>query len=396
MSASSENLSTELANALLTSKLIKKTDLQKVVDAINEFETQSGKSLPDALKKNASSGPRNNFKKLMPFNGYVDEKRCICLNINNGLYSQCNNPPNEKLGNMCKTCCSPNGKSGLTKKDVCGTIHDRISQYEETGDINHYRAPSIEVSGKNKPGPLAKSLGKVIEELNTKREKDEKPLIDIQDVMNFAEEKSHDIPEDCWKVVTRSKGRQTTPPSSPKQDVLEEKCDEIPKKKSKSKSPKKIPKIASDDDDSDEEPEVPKKKSKSKSPKKIPKMTSDDEDDEEEPEVPKKKSKSKSPKKIPKITSDDDSDYDEVPPPKPNSTIKDPDADSDDDEVPPPKRKSKSKSPEKKSPELVKQSLSDILSDMDDDDNTNITPAPKPAPKKVPKKSKKSPKNPKK
>ena len=367
MSASSENLSTELANALLTSKLIKKTDLQKVVDAINEFETQSGKSLPDALKKNASSGPRNNFKKLMPFNGYVDEKRCICLNINNGLYSQCNNPPNEKLGNMCKSCCSPNGKSGLTKKDVCGTIHDRISQYEETGDINHYRAPSIEVSGKNKPGPLAKSLGKVIEELNTKREKEDKPLIDIQDVMNFAEEKSHDIPEDCWKVVTRSKGRQTTPPSSPKDDVLEEKCDEIPKKKSKSKSPKKIPKMTSDDDDSDEEPEVPKKKSKSKSPKKIP-----------------------------KDASDDDSDYDEVPPPKRNSTIKDQDDDSDYDEVPPPKRKSKSKSPEKKSPELVKQSLADILSDMDDDDNTNITPAPKPAPKKVPKKSKKSPKNAKK
>ena len=198
-----ERLIKELSNK----GYLKKGKEDKALAIINGLSVNKNK-IPKQFAGKKPNRDANLIKKLMPFTGVCIQGKCQALNNNHGLFNQCDKAP-QNNSKYCKACQSPNGTSGLTRIQSCGTVQDRIMQYEESGDINKYKTPTNEAKKRNgdmvvKNGVWARTVGKVLEELNKKRE----TPIEREQIEDLAEEMGLDIPEACWEVPVSKRGRK--------------------------------------------------------------------------------------------------------------------------------------------------------------------------------------------
>ncbi len=217
-----EQLAKQLTDELFEKGFIKKGKASDVTSVINDFKIMKPKT-PANFNGKKPDRDATLIKKLIPFAGGCIDGRCQALNNNHGLFNQCDKKPVGK-SLYCKGCNSPNATSGLTKVQTCGTVQDRIDQYEEHGDLNKYKTPTNEITDKNgdpktKKGVCAKPLGKVLHEINKKRENDGKVPITIEQIQEEASKVDIEIPEECLEVPVSKRGRKagsknSTPASS--------------------------------------------------------------------------------------------------------------------------------------------------------------------------------------
>ena len=196
-----------LITDLIKAGVIKKGKKEEALQIINRLNVNYTK-IPKQLAGNKPNRDANLIKKLIPFTGVCIEGRCQALNNNHGLFNQCDKPP-QTNSKYCKACQSPNGTSGLTRIQSCGTVQDRIMQYEETGDINKYKTPTNDAKKRNgemivKNGVWARTVGKVLEDINKKRE----TPIEREQIEEQAEELGLEIPDECWEVPVSKRGRK--------------------------------------------------------------------------------------------------------------------------------------------------------------------------------------------
>lgn len=199
-------LGNRLIELLVSKSIIKKGKKDEALDIINGLDVKRTNKVPKQLNANKPNRDSALIKKLVPFTGICIQGKCQALNNNHGLFNQCDKMP-QNNSKFCKACQSPNGMSGLTKIQSCGTVQDRILQYNDTGNINRYKTPDNEVQKKNgdmeiKKGFWSKGLGKVLEEINKKRET---PILREQ-IEQVAQEIDVVIPEECWEVTVSNKG----------------------------------------------------------------------------------------------------------------------------------------------------------------------------------------------
>ena len=217
-----EQLAKQLTDELFEKGFIKKGKASDVTSVINDFKIMKPKT-PANFNGKKPDRDATLIKKLIPFTGICIDGRCQALNNNHGLFNQCDKKPVGK-SLYCKGCNSPNATSGLTKVQTCGTVQDRIDQYEEHGELNKYKTPTNEVTNKDgelvtKNGVWAKPLGKVLHDINKKRENDGKVPITVEQVREEASKVDIDIPEECLEVPVSKRGRKagsknSTPASS--------------------------------------------------------------------------------------------------------------------------------------------------------------------------------------
>ena len=131
-----EQLAKQLANELFEKGFIKKGKASDVTSVINDFKIMKPKT-PANFNGKKPDRDATLIKKLIPFAGKCIDGRCQALNNNHGLFNQCDKKPVGK-SLYCKGCNSPNATSGLTKVQTCGTVQDRIDQYEEHGDLKKH------------------------------------------------------------------------------------------------------------------------------------------------------------------------------------------------------------------------------------------------------------------
>ena len=226
-------LGERIIEELSSNGILKKNKKDEAIQIINRINVNINK-IPKQLSTNKPNRDANLIKKLVPFTGNCIDGRCQALNNNHGLFNQCDKVP-QTNSKYCKSCQSPNGTTGLTRIQSCGTVEDRMIQYNESGNINRYKTPTNEVQKKNgemttKNGVWSKSIGKVLEDINKKRD----TPIERQQIEDIAEELGVEIPDECWEVPESKRGRK---PGS--------------KNSSKSNSP-----VNSDDDDDEEQTQV--------------------------------------------------------------------------------------------------------------------------------------------
>lgn len=218
-----EQLAQQLTNQLIEQGFIKKAKADTVTSVINDFKIKKTNATNANFNGKKPDRDATLIKKLIPFVGICIDGRCQALNNNHGLFNQCDKKPVGK-SLFCKGCNSPNATSGLTKVQTCGTVQDRIDQYEEHGDVNKYKTPDNEVINKAgeaviKKGVWAKPLGKVLYDINKKRDNDGKVPITLEQVQEEASKVDIQIPEECLEVPVSKRGRKagsknSTPTSS--------------------------------------------------------------------------------------------------------------------------------------------------------------------------------------
>ena len=236
-------LAARLINVLVENGAIKKNKQDQALEIVNGFaiKTPTPVKMPKQLADNKPNRDANLIKKLVPFTGKCIEGKCQALNNNHGLFNQCDKPPMGK-GAYCKGCQSPNGTTGMTKIQTCGTVEDRRMQYEENGDINKYKTPSYDKENKDgdvvtKNGVWSKSLGKVLEDINKKRDEP----IERHQIEEVAEGLDVEIPEECWEVPETKKGRKPGSKNSSKNSSPVSSDGEAEPKKRGRKPKKEVP-----------------------------------------------------------------------------------------------------------------------------------------------------------
>ena len=229
-------LGERLVEQLVDKGIIRKSKKDSALEVINGLGVKQTK-VPKQLAANKPNRDATLIKKLVPFTGVCIDGKCHALNNNHGLFNQCDKVP-QTNSSYCKACQSPNGTSGLTKIQSCGTVELRMQQYEKEGDINKYKTPTNDVKNKDgvivtKNGVWSKSIGKVLEDINKKRD----VPIERQQIEAVAEQLGVEIPEVCWDVPVTKRGRKVGSKNSSKASTPATSDDEKPKKKGK--APKK-------------------------------------------------------------------------------------------------------------------------------------------------------------
>ena len=149
---------------------------------------------------------RKKNKVPLPWCGVVKKRNCICLRVNHGLYTQCENVMEED--EMCKTCQIQTKKNG--DKSLYGTVYERLKV-----DMMEYKDPK---------GKSVVPYGNVMEKLKLKKE----------DVLEASRSEGVEIPECQFEVRKGKRGR-------PKKEKKEEPVGE----KKKRGRPKKETKVVS-------------------------------------------------------------------------------------------------------------------------------------------------------
>ena len=192
----------------------------------------------------------------LPWCGVVKKGKCICLRLNHGLYTQCENIMGES--EMCKTCEMQTKKNG--DKSVYGTVYDRMKV-----GLMEYKDPK---------GKMVVPYGNVMEKLKLKKE----------EVMEASRLEGVEIPSCQFEV---RKGKRGRPKKEKKEEVGEKKKRGRPKKETKVVSANQgedlIAKLVKEQQEKKMEEEAKKKEEENK--KKEEEEKKEEEDDEEGTEV---------------------------------------------------------------------------------------------------------------
>ena len=152
---------------------------------------------------------------LLPWCGEVIEEDCVCLKLNNGLYTQCRK--RKELGEYCKGCNGSVNRNGGVA--VYGTVSDRLNCEIEEYKDPHGRKPVNYMSvmrklniSKLEAEEEAKKLGWKIplchfEESKTKRGRPKKCVsVLVDDTSSECSKKKRGRPRKEKEVVSNSVG----------------------------------------------------------------------------------------------------------------------------------------------------------------------------------------------